>query len=214
MADNMSQSRILGVILAGGASSRMGVEKTLAPLAGRPLLAHVIARFAPQVTALALNANGDPARFAPFGLPVFPDLAAPGAEREGPLAGVIAALQYAGAQRCEMLATVPGDAPFLPLDLTAKLAAAFELRHLFCLARSRDGLEPLFGLWRMTALAPLEAAFAQGERAIHRLAKTLPHAEASWAASTGPNPFANINTPAELAKTEAVVAKMQNNTRR
>ena len=214
MKDGNLKDRVLGVILAGGASSRMGAEKTLEPLAGKPMLAHVIDRLAPQVTALALNANGDPARFARFGLAVFPDLAAPDATRQGPLAGVIAALHFSGAQGYERLATVPGDTPFLPPDLIATLAAALQPQHLFCLARGPNGLEPLFGLWRAAALAPLETAFAQGERAIYRLAKTLPHAEASLAASAGHNPFANINTPNEMAEAEAIIAAMQRSRRR
>jgi molybdenum cofactor guanylyltransferase len=205
----MKRSLCLGVILAGGASSRMGAEKTLVPLAGKPLLAHVIARLAPQIAALALNANGDPARFAQFGLPIFPDPATPGAKREGPLAGVIAALRFARAQGYETLATVPGDAPFLPLDLTATLSAALRPHQLFCLARSPTGLEPLFGLWRTAALETLDAAFARGERAIHRLAIALDHGEAQFS-SANPDPFANINTPEELAAAATAFAALHN----
>ncbi len=115
-----------GVVLAGGRSTRMGVDKALAPLAGRPLVAHVAARFAPQVDALFLNANGDAARFASLGCAIVADAAANAGG--GPLAGIAAALRYAQSQGAAWLATAPCDAPFLPLDLVARLAAAAEER--------------------------------------------------------------------------------------
>jgi molybdenum cofactor guanylyltransferase len=119
MGDLRSPHAIAGVVLAGGRSSRMGVEKALVDFAGRPMLAHVLARFAPQVMALAINANGDPARFAAFGAPVIADLAP---DQPGPLAGIAAALAWAQAHGCSRVATVPCDAPFLPRDLVARLA--------------------------------------------------------------------------------------------
>ncbi|MCE7897557.1 MAG: molybdenum cofactor guanylyltransferase, partial [Gammaproteobacteria bacterium PRO8] len=112
---------VIGIILAGGQSQRMGGgDKCLRPLGGRPLLAHVVERLKPQVDRLALNANGDPARFAAFGLPVIadgvPDFA-------GPLAGVLAGMEWAAATLPEAhyIVTAPGDGPFLPSDLVRHL---------------------------------------------------------------------------------------------
>jgi len=115
-----------GVVLAGGLSVRMGIDKALAPLAGQPLIAHVAARLDPQVDALFVNANGDLARFRGIGRAIVADAGArPGG---GPLAGVAAALAYASLLGAQWLATAPCDAPFLPLDLVARLAAAAERR--------------------------------------------------------------------------------------
>ena len=201
---------VCGVILAGGNSARMGTEKAFVQLGGRPLLAHVIARFAPQVALLALNANGEAGRFASFAVPVFPDAAAAtGAERPGPLAGLLAALHFAQRQGFKLLATVPADTPFLPQDLVARLRAALAPRHQLCLAQSPAGLEPLFGLWRTDALEPAEAAFAQGERAIHRLAAAMGHSAALFADTAEAQMFCNINTRGELAQAEAALQYKQ-----
>ena len=99
---------IAAIILAGGRSSRMGVEKSLMDFGGAPVIARVIERLAPQVTTLAINANGDAARFARFALPVIADLRE---DFPGPLAGIAAGLAYARAKGCEWLATAPCDAP-------------------------------------------------------------------------------------------------------
>ena len=118
----LSPATIGGVILAGGRSRRMGGgDKCLAPLDGRPLLAHAIDRLAPQVGPLVLNANGDPARFAAFGLPVIAD-GFPGFA--GPLAGVLAGLDWAAGSGLAAVVTVPADTPFFPEDMVARLAAA------------------------------------------------------------------------------------------
>ena len=110
------------MILAGGRATRMGGgDKGLLPLGGRPILAHVIERLAPQVERLALNANGDPARFAAFGLPVLAD-SVPG--HAGPLAGVLAGLDWAAAEGAEAIVTAAADTPFFPRDLVARAAAA------------------------------------------------------------------------------------------
>ncbi len=138
---------IAGVLLAGGQSRRMGGgDKCLLPLGGQPILAHVIARARPQVAALALNANGDAARFASFGLPVVPDGVA---GFPGPLAGVLAGLDWAalsvpGASHVASFAT---DAPFLPRDLVPRLVAALDGQHELAAAASRGRTHPVFGLW-------------------------------------------------------------------
>ena len=191
--------RTAGVVLAGGRSSRLGVEKALAPLAGRPLVAHVAGRLAPQVDALFLSANGDAARFADLGCAIVADAAPSGGA--GPLAGVAAALRYAQSLGAAWLATAPCDTPFLPLDLVARLAAAAEAGGApVAVAASRRGLEPMFALWS-TALAPeVEAALAAGEGGPRRLIARLGGAEARFADADA---FANLNTPEDLAAAAA-----------
>ena len=110
--------RIFGVILAGGAGRRMGADKALMPLGGRPLVQWVAESFGPQVEDLALSANGDAARFAFLGLPVLAD-----AQVQGPLSGVLAGLHWAAAQGATALVTVPCDGPFVPPDLVPRQAA-------------------------------------------------------------------------------------------
>lgn len=130
----------LGCVLAGGLATRMGGgDKTLRELHGRPLLAHILTRLAPQCAGLAISANGDPARFAAFGLPVWPD-PLPGM---GPLGGVLAALE---ASPHPFVLTVPGDAPFLPPDLVARLHAG---RGMVTVAQaaSRGRAHPVIALW-------------------------------------------------------------------
>src|SRR5262245_31004025 len=117
-------SPIAGVILAGGLSRRMGGgDKCLRLLGGQPILAHIIGRARPQVETLALNANGDPARFAAFGLPVVADSVE---GFVGPLGGILAGLDWAAASapHCRWLASFAGDAPFLPTDLVARFTQA------------------------------------------------------------------------------------------
>ena len=130
--------RIVGLLLAGGLSRRMGGgDKCLRPLAGRPILSHIIERVRPQVGALVLNANGDPARFAAFGLPIAADNVAGFA---GPLAGILAGLDWAAvaAPDSPMVLSVPNDAPFLPRDLAECLSAA-------CRAEAAERLMPSAG---------------------------------------------------------------------
>ncbi len=129
-----------------------GADKALMPLAGQSLLSHVIDRFEPQVERLAISANGDPARFAPLGLPVLPDTAS-----QGPLSGILAALHWAAPLGATAVVSVPVDGPFLPPDLVPRLCLAAEPTGL-ALAASGDDWHPTFGLWPVT-LAPALAAF-------------------------------------------------------
>ena len=190
---------IAGVVLAGGRSTRMGAEKALLPLAGRPLLAHVVQRLRPQVDALFVNANGDLARFAGFDLAVIAD-AAP-APDAGPLAGVAAALRAAQSRGYALLATAPCDAPFLPLDLVARLAVAMaESGAPVAVAESPNGLEPLFALWRVDLADQAEAAQRAGEGGPRGLLARLGAAPARFIED---EPFANLNTPEDLAAAQA-----------
>jgi molybdopterin-guanine dinucleotide biosynthesis protein A len=183
-------ARVLGLVLAGGRSSRMGREKALAPLQGRPLLAHVLERFSPQVGAVVLNANGDPARFAAFACPVLPDEVADA----GPLAGIVAGLQYAMGEQWEAVATCPSDAPFLPGDLVERLWRGLGHGRAACV-RTPAGLEPLFALWRTGALPAAERALDEGRLAVRAVLAEVGCAEVDWPDAA---PFANLNTPRDL----------------
>lgn len=184
---------IAGVVLAGGAGRRIGGDKALRPLGDRTLLAHVVGRFAPQVAALAINANGDPGRFRSFGLPVLPDA---GATLAGPLAGVAAGLGWARGQGFARLVTVACDTPFIPGDLVARLAAADPADVV--VASSGGRMHYTVALWRTDLADVLAADLAAGRAAaMHRwLAERR---NGSVAFDGTPDPFFNINTPEELA---------------
>jgi molybdopterin-guanine dinucleotide biosynthesis protein A len=187
----------LGVVLAGGLARRMGGgDKPLRALGGRPMLDHVVARLAPQCAALALNANGDAARFAAWGLAVWPD---PLPDHPGPLAGILAALENA---TLPWVVTVPGDTPFLPLDLVARLHAAREAAGAaIACAASGGQAHPPVALWPRALAAELRAALLDGERKIDRWTARHGVALADWPAAPF-DPFFNANTPEELAEAE------------
>lgn len=177
-----------GLILAGGESRRMGTDKALVPLNGRPLIAHVAARLAPQVGALAISANGDPARFAGLGLAVLPD-----DRPQGPLSGVLAGMVWARAQGAEALVTAPCDGPLFPDDLVAGLIAAAR-GHTGAFATSGADLHPTWGLWPVD-LAPALADFlASGAKPRLRDFGSAA-GRARWPAGS----FVNANTPEDLA---------------
>src|SRR5256885_467984 len=139
---------VTGVILAGGLSRRMGGgDKGLLELAGRPMLAHVVCRLRPQVGAVVINANGDPARFAPLGLPVVPDTIG---GFVGPLAGVLAGMRWSAVNSpdARWIVTAAGDAPLLPSDLVARLLQAVEGRPgAIALGQAHGEPHPVIGLW-------------------------------------------------------------------
>ncbi|MCU0800566.1 MAG: molybdenum cofactor guanylyltransferase [Rhodobacteraceae bacterium] len=186
--------QLFGCILAGGQARRMGGhDKALLPFAGAPLIASVIARFAPQVAALAISANGAPSRFADFGLPVLPD----DDESRGPLSGVLAALRWAGAKGATALVTVPVDCPFLPGDLAPRLLLAGPLAY----AGSGGRVHPACAVWPVS-LEPVLAAFlASGAKP--RVMDFLARQGAAEAVFADDGAFANLNTPADLAAAEA-----------
>jgi molybdopterin-guanine dinucleotide biosynthesis protein A len=163
----MMNTPVTGVLLAGGQSRRMGGgDKGLLPLDGKFMLQHVIERLAPQVSALVLNANGDPRRFAGLGLPVVADSIA---GFVGPLAGVLAGMRWSLAHAPErpFIVTAAGDAPLLPHDLVARLLRAVEGEgHRIALARSNGVLHPVIGLWPVTLAADLEEQLGQGVRKV------------------------------------------------
>jgi molybdopterin-guanine dinucleotide biosynthesis protein A len=201
----LTPSQITGVLLAGGQSRRMGGgDKGLIDLAGRPMLARVIERVAPQCGRLVINANGDPARFAAFGLDVVADTV-PGFV--GPLAGVLAGMRWSreNVAGAPAVLTVSTDAPFLPLDLGRRLAEALARRPgAIALARSAGELHPVIGLWPVALADDLERALNDGVRKV--LHWTDRHGtlgvdfDVLDIAGARVDPFYNANTPEELAE--------------
>ena len=198
-----------GLILAGGRATRMGggdanpLDKGRLPVNGTPLIARVLARLGPQVDRLALSANGDPDRWADLNLPVLPDA---DQGRPGPLAGVLAGLDWAAATGCPHIVTAAADTPFLPPDLVPRLLAAAGPSGL-ALAATREGdrtwPQPTFGLWPVALRDDLRDALAQGTRKI--LHWTDRHGAGLAIFPTDPfDPFFNVNTPEDLARAEAL----------
>lgn len=199
---------VLGVILAGGLSRRMGGgDKPLTMLAGRTLLDRVRVRFAPQCGAgTILNANGDPARFAGFPGAIVPD-GVPG--QPGPLAGILAALDHSGTHHPGVthLASVTGDAPFLPHDLVARLAA--EGAGAAIAVASSAGREHFtVALWSCALRDDLRAALVErDERRVGAFLARHGAVVADWPADPV-DPFLNVNTPEDLAAAEAALRRM------
>ena len=196
----------LGVILAGGRATRMGGgDKGLREVGGRRLLEHVIARLGPQCAGLAINANGDPARLAEFGLPVLPDSLP---DHPGPLAGVLAGLDWAAGQGAEAIVTAAADTPFFPTDLAARLRAEAGPSGL-CLAASPDEegrmqRHPTFGLWPVALRDDLRAALQGGLRKI--VLWTDGHGAGLARFESRPfDPFFNVNTPEDIATAERLM---------
>ena len=197
-------SRPLGVILAGGLARRMGGgDKGLLPLGGGTILGHVVERLGPQVEGLALSANGDPARFAGLGLPVLPDESD---ERPGPLAGVLAGLDWAAGEGAEAIVTAAADTPFLPRDLVARLGVAAGTSGLALAATREEGRiirHPTFGLWPVALREDLRAALAEGVRKV--VVWTDRHG-AGTATFDDPAGFFNVNTPEDLETARGMLA--------
>jgi molybdopterin-guanine dinucleotide biosynthesis protein A len=200
---------IPGVILAGGRATRMGGgDKGLRLVAGQRLLDRVIARLAPQCREMALNANGDAARFAEFGLPVLPDSLA---GFPGPLAGVLAGLDWAAETGAGAIVSVAADTPFFPADLVARLQAGAGPAGL-CLAASvgeggRLFRQPTFGLWPVALRHDLRAALEGGLRKV--VIWTDQHQAGQAVFESSPfDPFFNINTPEDIATAERLVTEV------
>ncbi|MGB8276224.1 MAG: molybdenum cofactor guanylyltransferase MobA [Alphaproteobacteria bacterium] len=199
---------VVGLILAGGQSRRMGgSDKSLRTLGGRPLLGHVIARAKPQVEILLINANGDPSRFAAFGLPVVADAVEGFA---GPLAGVLTGLEWAGkhAPDCPWVATFATDAPFFPSDVVARLMAAAQTQRAdVALAASGGRKHPVFGLWPVRLAPDLRAALVgEGVRKVEDWTSRHRVAVADWPIEPF-DPFFNANRPEDLAEAERLLAR-------
>jgi len=186
---------VCALVLAGGGARRLGGgDKPLLALGGRTLLAHVLARLrAAGDVAIALSANGDPARFARFGLPVLDDGAFAG---QGPLAGVLAGLDWAAGHGADTLLTVPGDTPFIPPDLAARLAPAPSC------AASGGRVHHLVALWPVAARAALRSRLAaDGPRNVAAFAAAVGLRAVAFAVEAQAcDPFLNVNTPEDLAR--------------
>jgi len=200
---------VAGVILAGGQSSRMGGgDKCLLPLGDRVMLDHVLARFQPQVSALALNANGDAARFARFGLPVISDSFS---GFQGPLAGVLAGLDWAASAGFDHIVTVSADTPFFPCDLVAQLQLQAETSGAPIVLAATNGeprrkhRHPTFGLWPVDLRDDLREALHRGIRKVVAWSDTHGASEAVFPATGGIEPFFNINTPDDMGAAQKMI---------
>lgn len=205
--------RIAGVILAGGRSSRMGGgDKALRPVGGMPMLARIIERLRPQVDFMVLNANGDPERYSGFGLPVIADTLG---DHPGPLAGVLAGLEWASDRPgCTHAVTVACDSPFFPPDLVARLLHENEgSESRIVLAGSGGHRHPVFGLWPVSLSQALGRFLAETET--YKVmafvgAKDWRIAEFPMIEATGTaiDPFFNANTPDDIALAERLATEM------
>jgi molybdopterin-guanine dinucleotide biosynthesis protein A len=196
-----------GVLLAGGLARRMGGgDKPMRTIGGRTILERVIARLKPQCSGLILNANGDPARFAAFGLQVVAD-DVPGFP--GPLAGILAALDWTAANRPEVewVLSAAGDCPFLPRDLVARLHAARARENAqLAVVASGDQSHPVIGLWRVALRDELRHALVVEDlRKIDRWTARYPLATVTWPAEPL-DPFFNANTVEDIAEAERLAA--------
>lgn len=195
-------------MLAGGLARRMGGgDKARIAIGGATILQRVLTCLATQCTRLVINANGDPARFADTQLPVVADSVP---DFAGPLAGILAGLDWAALQmpQCQWLVSVPGDCPFLPKDLVARLHAARASAgaSLAC-ARSGQWRHPVIGLWPLALREDLRRALvAEGLRKIEIWTARHGVAIADWPAEPV-DPFFNVNTPDDAAQAQAMAAR-------
>lgn len=199
---------VFGVVLAGGLASRMGgVDKPLLPLGNARVIDHVLTRLRPQVSRIAINANGDPARYAEFGLPILPDA---NDDRLGPLAGVLAGLDWAKREGGDAIITVAGDTPFFPTDLTARLAGARTAATPIALAATPhpdkgNMRHPTFGVWPVSLRDALEVALSEGVRKMVAWADRQGAATVVFEAGDI-DPFFNLNTPDDYDAANALLA--------
>jgi molybdopterin-guanine dinucleotide biosynthesis protein A len=189
------------IILAGGLASRMGGgDKCRLVVGGQSIINRTIATMASQAAPIALNANGDPARFQDLGLPVLPD---PIAGYPGPLAGILAGLEWAGSIGIAWLVSVSGDCPFLPTDLVARLHQV-RTEATFSVATSGGWSHPVIALWPTACREDMRRSLLAGERKIDAFTAHVTTARAEW--PTHPlDPFLNVNTPADLAEANNLV---------
>lgn len=197
----------LGVVLAGGLARRMGGgDKPMRRIAGRTILDHVIERIGPQCDGLLLNANGAPSRFAGFGLPVVADTVE---DYPGPLAGVLAGLDWAAMNRPDTrwIVTTAGDCPFLPRNLVARLQQARMAEDAdLAVVASGDQTHPVVGLWKVALRDELRHALVVEDiRKIDRWTARYRVATVSWPAEPV-DPFFNANTLEDLEQAERLAA--------
>ncbi|MFA5951241.1 MAG: molybdenum cofactor guanylyltransferase MobA [Hyphomicrobium sp.] len=216
----MTRDRVAGLLLAGGQSRRMrGGDKALAELGGRSMLAHVMARMQSQVSSMVLSTNGDPAPFAGFGLPIVADAVG---GFQGPLAGVLAGLRWAGAHAPEVshIVSVSTDAPFLPRDLVGQFIqiagddlVAKPSRNRVVVAASGGRVHPVIALWPVALADEIEAALGRSENKVQVLQERFGVAVVEYAFKRFGcelvDPFFNVNTPEELEEARGIIAKAE-----
>ncbi len=195
---------IAGCILAGGQSRRMGEDKARLVLDGAPLLDLAIARLKPQVPALIVNRHDLKVPVDAHGLPVVTDAAG---DHQGPLAGLCAALDWAGRHGFTYVATAAVDTPFFPRDLVTKLAGAAHSLDM-AVASSGGRLHPVFGLWKVTLLAELTDYIQASRRSMQDWALSHGAGMAEWS-SLPYDPFFNINTPEDIEMALSLRAEFQ-----
>ena len=201
-------TEVIGCILAGGLARRMGGgDKGLIRLGGRLVLDHVLDRLKPQVSQVMLNANGDPTRFAHYGLPVVPDSVEGFA---GPLAGVLAGLEWARDNtQAEWVATAATDTPFFPVDFVTRMLAAIEAAGADMACAASDGRHhPVFGLWPVRLAADLRhALMEEGIRKVDLW--TARHKLVAVEFATQPHdPFFNVNRPEDVEEAERIAQEV------
>jgi len=201
---NASQDHVVAVVLAGGQGRRMGfVDKPLMPLGEQTLLDHVISRLSPQCSAIALNANGNSERFQSFQLPVISDSVD---DHPGPLAGILAGLDWAALHQPQAthVISVPGDAPFIPRDLVAKLTQALGEGAELARAHSFGRRHPVVGLWPVSIRADLRDQLVNHDiRKIDLFTADYSMAEVEFEGV--PDPFFNVNTPEDRTEAERIL---------
>lgn len=203
------------VVLAGGHSKRMGgADKALVAVAGKSLLARVIERINPQVERLVLSANGDPSRFAKFGIPVVPDTV----DGVGPLAGLHAGMRWSETNLPEarFVASVAADMPFIPTDLVARLAEGCGRdENTVALAASPAGTHPICGLWPVALAEGLERLLRSGETttilafADRFMRLNVPFDDIALPNGQTVDPFFNVNTPADAERAAEIAAFLE-----
>ncbi|WP_138422483.1 molybdenum cofactor guanylyltransferase MobA [Maritimibacter alexandrii] len=186
-----------GVILAGGQARRMGGrDKAFVTLDGRPMIAHVIARLEPQVSRIAINSNGDPSAFT-SSHPILSDSIE---DHLGPLAGILAAMDWALTLKSDWVVTVATDTPFIPANLVDRLIRAQNAsRAPIVLAETPAGVEPVAGLWYTKLANGLRGSIQTGTRKVTDFTEEKDAVSAFFAAED----FFNVNTPEDLDMAEA-----------
>ncbi|WP_400767824.1 molybdenum cofactor guanylyltransferase MobA [Methylosinus sporium] len=200
-------TRCFGLILAGGQARRMGgVAKPLIEVGGAPILEHLLRRLAPQCLRLALNANGDPSRYADFHLPIVADEVKGFA---GPLAGVLAGLDHVAAHFPDvpLMLSVPADTPFVPLDLAARLASArAEAKAEIAVAKSGDRVHHAVALWPVALREELRHALVKEDlRKVSGFIERYANAQVEWRVDPY-DPFFNVNRPEDVEQAERIAA--------
>lgn len=190
---------ILGAIIAGGKSKRMGTEKALVKLGPKSLIVRVVDRILPQVEDIIINANGDTKRFEFLELDIIPDIEI---EVDTPLAGIHSALTYAQEEGYDAVVTVPSDSPFLPHDLVRKLAGT---KAAFANSKGQDHF--LTGFWPVTLLANLKNEIHKSNRVQDWVFK-IDATKVNWRADDY-DPFININTPADMTAALKILSKVR-----